>query len=664
MLTDIILLDFFNTFGLPTSTTVSIVFELLGAAVAVSLLKIYHAGAAFGELAQYINTSKALAIVVGILLSVAIAFLCGALVQFLTRLVFTFDYITRMKRYGAVWAGVTMTTITYFILVKGAKSASFIPAESVAWIKDNAWPLMGGIFAVSAVVFHLLLLRGINILKPVILIGTFALALAFAANDLVNFIGVPLAGLHAYQAAQATAEPLTITMGTLAGEVPSGSLPLLLAGGVMVATLWLSKKARTVTETEVNLGRQEEGEERFDSTAVSRMIVRMAISLGSGVDRLMPAVGRRFIDKRMDSSRYEADTDDANRPSFDLLRASVNLMVASAVVSYATSHKLPLSTTYVTFMVAMGTSFADLAWGRESAVYRVTGVLAVISGWFMTAFAAFSVAAVFASIVHWGGAYGFAALLMVAGLILWQSHNKHEERVREKQDHQGIYNLKKVKDTGKTVATTFEQVAILLAEVRKSLDLSLGALFTNNIHGLQKEWDRSERIQRWTNILCANIFKAMRLLQKTDVHRSLRYAQTVRRLQKLADGQRDVVNRSLVHVRNYHKGLLQDQIAELEEIRAVLDGILLEAENLVTCGVPGDVSRLVAQDARLRTLAKKLNEEQTSRIQDGSSKTRLSILYYAVIGNAMMISKQNLRLLEIFNESFAEVTGDGVFDFD
>jgi len=664
MLTDIILLDFFNTFGLPTSTTVSIVFELLGAAVAVSLLKIYQAGAAFGELAQYINTGKALTIIVGILLSVAIAFLCGALVQFLTRLVFTFDYTTRMKRYGAVWAGIAMTTITYFILVKGAKSASFIPAESVAWIKHNAWPLMGGIFAVSAVVFHLLLLRGINILKPIILIGTFALALAFAANDLVNFIGVPLAGLHAYQAAQATAEPLTVTMGVLAGKVPSGSLLLLLAGGVMVATLWMSRKARTVTETEVDLGRQEEGEERFDSTVVSRMIVRMAISLGNGVDRCLPAVGRRFIAERMDSSRYEADTDDANRPSFDLLRASVNLMVASAVVSYATSYKLPLSTTYVTFMVAMGTSFADLAWGRESAVYRVTGVLTVISGWFMTAFVAFSVAAVFASIVHGGGAYGLAALLVLAGLILWRSHNKHKERFREKQEHQGIYNLKKVKDTGKTVATSFEQVGILLAEVRKSLDLSLGALFANNIYGLRKEWDRIERIQRWTNILCANIFKAMRLLQKTNVDRSLRYAQTIRRLQKLADGQRDVVNRSLVHVQNYHKGLLQDQIAELEEVRAILNGILLEAENLVTCGAPGDVSRLVAQDGRLRTLGKKLNEEQTSRIQDGSSKTRLSILYYAILGNSMMISKQNLRLLEIFNESFAEVTDDGVFDLD
>lgn len=664
MLTDIILLDFFNTFGLPTSTTVSIVFELLGAAVAVSLLKIFSAGAAFGDLVQYINTSKALAIIMGILLSVVIAFLCGAVVQFLTRLVFTFDYTKKMKRYGALWSGIAMATITYFILVKGAKSASFISAESGAWIKDNAWLLMAGIFAISVVIFHLLLLRGVNILKPVVLIGTFALALAFAANDLVNFIGVPIAGLHAYQAAQATAEPLTVTMEALAGKVPSGSWLLLLAGGVMVGTLWVSRKARTVTETEVNLGRQEEGEERFGSTALSRLIVRMGIDLGKGVNRFIPAACRRFIDRRMRSTRSETDADDANRPSFDLLRASVNLMVASAIVSYATSYKLPLSTTYVTFMVAMGTSFSDLAWGRESAVYRVTGVLTVISGWFMTAFMAFSVAAIFASIVHFGGAYGLGALLVLAGFILWRSHRTHSERVRDKQEHDAIYNLKHVKDTGKVIAASFEQVGILLGEVRKSLDLTLEALFANNIYGLEKERNRSKRIQRWTNILCANIFKAMRLLQKTDVQRPLRYAQTIRRLQKLADGQRDIVNRSFVHVRNHHKGLLQEQIDELEEVRTILNGILQEAENLLARGAPGDVSGLLARDDDLRNLARKLNEAQVSRIQDDSSKTRLSILYYAIIGNAMMLSKQNLRLMEIFNESFGEATGDDAFDLD
>lgn len=664
MITDIILLDFFNTFGLPTSTTVSIVFELLGAAVAVSLLKISRIGAPLGDLLDYINTGSALTIIAGILLSIAVAFVCGAVVQFLTRLVFTFDYTKKLKRFGAVWAGISMASITFFILVKGAKDASFISSETVGWIDDNAWLLIAGIFAASAVIFHLLLLRGVNILKPIILIGTFALALAFAANDLVNFIGVPLAGLHAYQTAQASADPLTVTMAALAGKVPSGSLPLLLAGGVMVGTLWLSRKARSVTETEVDLSRQEEGEERFDSTALSRAIVRVGIGLGSGVSRLLPGVVRRSINRRMDSSHYQARTDETHRPSFDLLRASVNLMVAAGVVSYATSQKLPLSTTYVTFMVAMGTSFSDLAWGRESAVYRVTGVLTVISGWFMTAFVAFSVAAVFSTVIHFGGVLGLLGLLAVAAFVLWRSHHMHAERVRAKGEHQGIYNLRHVKDTGKTVSTSFEQVGILLREIRMSLDHSLEALFANNIYRLQQERKRTKRIQLWTNILCANIFKAMRLLQIAEVHRSLQYAQTSRRLQKLADGQRDVVNRALVHVRNHHAGLLEDQIHELEQVRALLHGILLETEQLLSHGIAGDVSGLIARDNELRALVRKLNKGQTARIRDGSSKTRLSILYYAIMGNAMMISKQNLRLLEIFNESFGEVSGDSLFDLD
>ena len=664
MLTDIILLDFFNTFGMPTSTTVSIVFELLGAAVAVSLLKISQAGGSFGDLIEYINTSKALTIIVGILLSVAIAFVCGALVQFLTRLVFTFDYAKKMKRYGALWAGIAMASITFFILVKGAKSASFIPADSAHWIKDNSWLVMGCIFAVSALIFHILLLRGVNILKPVILIGTFALALAFAANDLVNFIGVPLAGLNAYQAAQAAAEPLTVTMDALAEKVPSASWLLLVAGGVMVATLWFSRKARTVTETEVSLGRQEEGEERFDSTALSRMIVRVAIGLGDGIGRILPGSMRQFIVRRMDSSHYEADTDSANRPSFDLLRASVNLMVASAVVSYATSYKLPLSTTYVTFMVAMGTSFSDMAWGRESAVYRVTGVLTVVGGWFMTAFMAFSVAALFAAIIHFGGAYGLVALLALVVFLLWRSHRKHGERAREKEQQKGIFNLKHVNDTGRMVTTSFEQVSLFLQEIRSSLDLTLEALFTNNSYALHKERDRTKNIQRWTNILCANVFKAMRLLQKEDRGRSQQYAQTIRRLQKLADGQRDVVNRALVHVRNHHSGLLEEQVDELEQVRSALNGILQESEQLLAQRAPGDLSGLTEKDDELRGLSRRLNQGQAARIQDGSSKTRLSILYYAIVGNAMMISRQNLRLLESFNRSFGEVTDESGFDLD
>jgi len=264
MIADIILLDLFNTYGLPTSTTVSIVFELLGAAVAVSLMKLLSKGDSLINVVQYINTAKAMMIIMGILLSVAVAFVCGAVVQFLSRVLFTFNYEQKLARYGALWGGAALASITYFILVKGAKGATFISADQVVWIKGHTLLLLAIIFIISAILLQLLLLLKINILKPIVLIGTFALAMAFAANDLVNFIGVPLAGIHAYEAAIASSDPMNITMGVLSKKVQSENLYLLIAGGIMVATLWFSRKARTVTETEVSLGQQEEGDEKFE----------------------------------------------------------------------------------------------------------------------------------------------------------------------------------------------------------------------------------------------------------------------------------------------------------------------------------------------------------------------------------------------------------------
>ena len=389
MLTDIILLDVFNTFGLPTSTTVSIVFELLGAAVAVATMKVLQIGDDLSTVVEYINTSQALFIISGILLSVAVSFVCGAIVQTLTRLLFTFEYAKRMKYYGALWGGVALSSITYFILVKGAKGTSFLSGETKEWIASNALTILLVSFVVSAVVLQVLIIFRMNILKPIILVGTFSLAMAFAANDLVNFIGVPMAGYHAYETAAVSASPLDVSMAALEKAVPANNYLLLLAGLIMVATLWLSKKARTVSETELSLGQQEEGNERFESIRLARLIVRISISVIDASKRVIPAPIRAALDKRLDTSRYEARVDEDDRPSFDLMRASVNIMVASAVISYATSYKLPRSTTYVTFMVSMGTSFADRAWGRESAVYRVTGVLTVVGGWFMTAITAF-----------------------------------------------------------------------------------------------------------------------------------------------------------------------------------------------------------------------------------------------------------------------------------
>ena len=653
MITDIILLDLFNTYGLPTSTTVSVVFELLGAAVAVSVLKIVEAGDSLVTLINYINTAKAITIIMGILLSVAVSFVCGTIAQFLTRLLFTFDYQQRIKRYGALWGGLAMSSITYFILVKGAKGAAFMTKADVAWIKSNTLLLLAIIFVASAILLGILQMLKVNILKPIVLAGTFALAMAFAANDLVNFIGVPLAGLHAYVSAMASGSPLTATMGALAQKVPAETTYLLIAGGFMVLTMCLSRKARTVTETSINLSAQEEGQERFESIFLSRAIVRLSLNILDMVKGLFPQPLRDAVRKRFDPAAAPKAEMVAERPSFDLLRASVNLMVASAVVSFATANKLPLSTTYVTFMVAMGTSFADKAWGRESAVYRITGVLTVIGGWFMTAVIAFTIAALFATVIFFAQSFGVLLLVVLAAVLIFKTHRKHRAMQEEAQKGE-IFNLEEVEDPRECIDTTFKHMSFLLKEIHQSLDKALEGLFTQNFDIIGVERKKLTKTQQWSNIIIANVFKAMRLLDQKGVAVSHKYPQTIRRLQKLSDGHRDIVLRAYTHIGNHHKGLLPEQVEELEQVRRKLGVILREVESTFDHMQTSNIARLRELDADLRSYANELNDRQMPRIKDITSKTRLSILYYAIVGNAMMLSKQNLELLEIFEESFGQ----------
>ncbi len=651
MLTDVLLLDFFNTHGLPTSTTVSIVFELLGAAVAASVIKVVYSSDAFG-VGDYINTAKAFAIISGILLSIVVAFIAGAAVQFLTRLLFTFDYETRLKRYGALWGGIAMAAITFFIVIKGAKGASFMTSDAVVWVKSHTVFILVAIFSISAVVLQAVMkLSRINILRIIVLIGTFALAMAFASNDLVNFIGVPLAGFNAYQTAVASTDPLNIPMAALNQKVHSQTHLLLLAGAIMVVTLWVSKKARSVTETEISLGQQEEGMERFESIWLSRTIVSMVDSCMGAFKGLLPKRMRALVRKRMDPRRGASTVTHGSQPSFDLVRASVNLMVASAVVSFATSLKLPLSTTYVTFMVAMGTSFADRAWGLESAVYRVTGVLTVIGGWFMTAFIAFVVSFVFAGTIHYLQAPGVLLLMSLAGFIIWKNHQQHKGRIKEKEETK-IFNLKKIKDAPAAISNTFEHLAYLLKEIRESLDVTFDALFTQDVDTLSRQRRKIRQIQLWANIITANIYKVLRLLQKEDYKISYKYSQTTRRLQKLSDGHRDIILRSYVHLSNKHKGLLPVQIEELKQIKACIVDILQKVEDTFHQKKIVDYQNVIDQYKSMRAMAELFHENQIERIRNDTSKTRLSILFYALIGNSVMLAKQNMLLLEIFNESF------------
>ncbi len=431
MVTDVLLLDIFNSFGLPTSTTVSIVFELLGGAVAAAAYKIWLQGDSFLTIASYINNEKALAIISGILVSVVVAFVAGTVVQYLCRLIFTFDFDRVYKKFGGIFGGIALTSIFYFLVMKGLKGASFMRKEYLDTINAHTWPILITTFIVLTVLFQLLIkYKNTNIFRIIILSGTFALAFAFAGNDLVNFVGVPLAAYESYNSFIASGVAANLfTMESLKQAVQTPTIFLLLSGLIMVLTLWFSKKAHRVVQTSISLSSSTQGEqEQFGSSLPGRVIVRSALRFGTLVNQFMPAAIRKGIDSRM--VKPQPVKGEMALP-FDYVRASVNLVVAAILIASATSLKLPLSTTYVTFMVAMGSSFADGAWDRESAVYRISGVLMVISGWFLTAFSAFTACLVIALIIFNFGEWAAILLMIIATVSLIRSNFFS----KEKEDH-------------------------------------------------------------------------------------------------------------------------------------------------------------------------------------------------------------------------------------
>ncbi|MGK0421765.1 MAG: phosphate/sulfate permease, partial [Polaribacter sp.] len=404
MITDILLLDIFNSLGMPTSTTVSIVFELLGAAVCVSLIKISANDAqSFSDLWSYINHETATKIIFGILLSVIVAFSVGAIVQFVSRIIYSFNFEKRPSYISALFGGFAITAITYFIIIKGMKGTPFYK-DIKFLIEGSTLTIIAGSFVIWAIISQILIQAfKINILKLIIGIGTFSLAMAFSGNDLVNFVGVPIAAWNSYEAWSVSGVSAdAFSMGVLAKKVPSNIWLLLFAGGIMVVTLWTSSKAKNVIKTGIDLSRQGEGHEKFKPNPLSRVTVRAAMVINTGIRYVIPKPAIDFIDSKFTKPVIALPKDKTYElPAFDLVRAAVNLIVAGILISIATSMKLPLSTTYVTFMVAMGTSLADRAWGRESAVYRVAGVLNVIGGWFLTAITAFLAAALVAYLISW-----------------------------------------------------------------------------------------------------------------------------------------------------------------------------------------------------------------------------------------------------------------------
>lgn len=428
MVTDIILLDVFNSLGMPTSTTVSMVFELLGATFVVALFKIAAPGSELG-LADLINAERALSVILGIFLSVAIAFVFGTVVQFLTRLIFTFEYKSRMKWKVGLFGGVACTAIVYFMLIKGIKDLTIMTPELKAWIADNTAMLLGVCFVGFTVLMQALHALRINVFKTVVLLGTFSLAMAFAGNDLVNFIGVPLTSIASYQdyMANGSGDVHGFMMGSLNGPADTPFYFLVGAGMIMVVALATSSKARRVTQTTVGLSSQNQGDEMFGSSRLGRALVRATLRAYNGVMEVMPAGMRHWLARRMDATKAQPE----DGAAFDLVRGSVNLMLAGMLIAWGTSMKLPLSTTFVTFMVAMGTSLADRAWGRESAVFRITGVISVIGGWFITAGVAFIGAGIVVCLMHKGGVPVMFAGAAIAVILLIRSNIRFKNKKKE-----------------------------------------------------------------------------------------------------------------------------------------------------------------------------------------------------------------------------------------
>ena len=421
MVSDVIMLNIFNSLGLPTSTTVSIIFELLGAAVFTACWMLWSNGAGFGDLVSYIKPDRTFTIVSGILISVVVAFIGGALVQFVLRILFSFQLKNTYRMYGALYSGLALTGIIYFLVMKGAKGASFMKPEYIAFINANTTEILAACFVVFTVISEVLILLGRNVFKLIILGGTFALAFAFAGNDLVNFVGVPLAALDGYNAWTASGTPAdSFMMTSLAGKAATPTIFLVLSGLIMVLTLWFSRSARKVIQTSINLSSSAGGtREQFGATMPGRLITRLGLSAARFCDRLIPAAAKDFLAQRYKPvPRVKGEVP----PAFDYVRASVNLVVAAILISSATSLKLPLSTTYVTFMVAMGSSFADGAWDRESAVYRISGVITVISGWFLTAACAFIITCCTMLCIFIGKWVAVVLLLVLAIYLIWRSN--------------------------------------------------------------------------------------------------------------------------------------------------------------------------------------------------------------------------------------------------
>ena len=656
MIGDILLLDFFNTLGLPTSTTVSIVFNLLGAAVVMALIKIGMSETeTAADLVKYINTEKAKQIISGILLSVVISFTIGMIVQWLSRLVFSFQYEKKVKNFGFVFAGLCLTAIGYFIFFKGLKGTPFY-GEIKDFLAQNMVLVIAAMFAFWTVLMFILdKLFKINVLVIVLGMGTFGLALAFAGNDLVNFIGVPMAAYHSYEAWSVSGIPASeFSMEILSEKVPTEPLLLFIAGAIMVITLAVSKKARTVADTSIDLSRQGEGSERFQPNFLSRAIVKGSSNLVQGLNFILPAGVKTKISNSFETPAIEISQEKAKElPAFDLIRASINLAVAGILISIATSMKLPLSTTYVTFMVAMGTSLADRAWGRESAVYRVAGVLNVIGGWFLTALTAFSIAGALTYIIYIGRGPAIAILLLLAAALIVRNYLNHKKASKNELDHTSLK-----KSASKTVQGIIDEsadnVAKSMYRTKRIFSGVVDGLASQDATALKKMRKRVGKFDDEVEELRNHLFYFIKNLDDTSVRGSNFYIMILANLTDVVQSLDFIAKKSYKHIDNAHKPLSQAQIQDLKDIEVAFSTSLVAIETAFQNQSFADLGVCLEEESTLlQTISDKI-DAQIARTRKEEVSPKNTTLYFNVLLESKDLVKGVMRLVEEYHNSSAD----------
>lgn len=647
MVTDVVLLDIFNSLGMPTSTTVSMVFELLGASFAFSLIKIANDSGATG-FGDYLNTDKALEVIMAIFISVAIAFVVGAFVQYISRIVFSFNYQKGLKWKIGLFGGVAITAILYFMILKGLKHTTIVPADVQTFVDENTFTVLGISFVAFTLLMQLLYALKVNVFRVIVLTGTFALATAFAGNDLVNFIGVPLAGFASFLdfTSSGATDPMAYTMGSLNGPASTPVYFLIAAGVIMVLALVFSKKAHNVTKTEVNLARQDEGDEMFGSSRVARSLVRWGNSVGQFMTRVTPEPVAEFIDRRFAPPAAAVD----NGAAYDLVRASVNLVVSALLITLGTSLKLPLSTTYVTFMVAMGSSLADRAWSRESAVFRITGVLTVIGGWFITAGVAFTACFFVALAMNYGGIVAIVLIVAIGAYALIHSQRRFRKKMQEEEGDLLFRQMLSCTDRKAVVPMLTRHLDVHTGETLMKYATCLrdttDGLFTENLRRLRRTDSTLHKGKRELKNLRRREIVALRRTEQNDavrlsttfhlVHNSLR--QMLYGLLRISEPARE-------HVDNHFTPISKEHAARYIPLRNRLQTLMEEAAANLEAMRVADNAAIVDQLRELQEDIAALRRDITIEIQTSDENiTPAALLLHLIQETEQLVIETRLLL--------------------